>query len=288
MRRAAHAAAGGASAVRRIRDRAAYRGPGATSAAAGRLDRYPAGQGQLRPGPPSADGSRRRTARAGGAGARRVRSGWGRHHHRDQRSPARIAAARGTGTGGELDFRRLLIHQDGETSEIITWWFPSGLTEGTALADPAPLRGGVRQFLARTSGLRIDHVIEHITARRALTHEAKLLGISRTAPLLAMYITAGRLRPPRRRPRPGHARQNARTQGRVLRQLEPSPIGPEDQQQHKDDQGSVPEAALTWCNKLERVTRIELALSAWEAARLWPLRPLTWRFPWSRVTVTDP
>jgi hypothetical protein len=35
--------------------------------------------------------------------------------------------------------------------------------------------------------------------------------------------------------------------------------------------------ALTWSNKLERVTRIELALSAWEAGRLWLLQALTWR-----------
>jgi hypothetical protein len=35
--------------------------------------------------------------------------------------------------------------------------------------------------------------------------------------------------------------------------------------------------ALTWGNELERMTRIELALSAWEAARFRPLRALTWR-----------
>jgi DNA-binding GntR family transcriptional regulator len=104
--------------------------------------------------------------------------------------PARIAAALGTSAGGELDFRRLLIHQDGEASEILTWWFPPGLARGTALADRAPLRGGVRQFLARTAGSRIDHVIEHVTARRAVPGEAKLLGISRSAPVLAMYVTA--------------------------------------------------------------------------------------------------
>ena len=63
--------------------------------------------------------------------------------------PARIAAALGEKAAGELAFRRLLIHQDGEASEIITWWFPPGVAEGTPLADPAPLRGGVRQFLAR-------------------------------------------------------------------------------------------------------------------------------------------
>ena len=104
--------------------------------------------------------------------------------------PARIATALGVRTVGELDFRRLLIHQDGEASEIVTWWFPPGVARGTALGDPAPLRGGIRQFLARARGVRIDHVIEHITARRALPNEAKLLGISRSAPVLALYVTA--------------------------------------------------------------------------------------------------
>jgi DNA-binding GntR family transcriptional regulator len=104
--------------------------------------------------------------------------------------PARIGSVLGAGPDGELGFRRLLIRQDGEASEIVTWWFPAGLADGTALADAAPLRGGVRQFLTRSKGLRIDHVIEHVTARRALPHEAKMLGISRSAPVLALYVTA--------------------------------------------------------------------------------------------------
>jgi hypothetical protein len=39
---------------------------------------------------------------------------------------------------------------------------------------------------------------------------------------------------------------------------------------------------------VERVTRIELALSAWEAERLRLLRALTWQFRWSGVAVVDP
>ncbi len=40
--------------------------------------------------------------------------------------------------------------------------------------------------------------------------------------------------------------------------------------------------------RVERVTRIELALSAWEAVRLRPIGALTCRFWKPRVTVTDP
>jgi hypothetical protein len=44
---------------------------------------------------------------------------------------------------------------------------------------------------------------------------------------------------------------------------------------------------LTWAF-VERVTRIELALSAWEVERLGLPEALTWRLPGSRVTVVDP
>jgi hypothetical protein len=47
------------------------------------------------------------------------------------------------------------------------------------------------------------------------------------------------------------------------------------------------DTALAAHSQVERVTGIEPALSAWEAVRLQPLRALTWRFPWSGVTVTD-
>ncbi len=39
---------------------------------------------------------------------------------------------------------------------------------------------------------------------------------------------------------------------------------------------------------VERVTRIELALSAWEAERLWLSKALTCHPYWSRVAVVDP
>jgi hypothetical protein len=41
-------------------------------------------------------------------------------------------------------------------------------------------------------------------------------------------------------------------------------------------------------NHVERVTRIELALSAWESDRSGPLTTLTWASDAPLVTVTDP
>jgi len=106
-------------------------------------------------------------------------------------APSRIAALLGAGPGTELVSRRRLVRQDdGEPSEIVTWWLAPGLAEQTGLGRTEPVRGGVRSLLDRTAGIRIDHVVERVTARRAEAHEAKLLGISRTAPVLALYVSA--------------------------------------------------------------------------------------------------
>ena len=86
--------------------------------------------------------------------------------------------------------RRRLVRQDGEPSEVITWWIPAELAEGTDLAGPEPLTGGIRSHLARRKGVRIDHVLEQITARHPASQETELLGVPRTAPILALYVTA--------------------------------------------------------------------------------------------------
>jgi DNA-binding GntR family transcriptional regulator len=110
--------------------------------------------------------------------------------------PRRVAALLGGLTSksveaaAELLCRRRLVREDGEASELVTWWIPAGIADGTGLADPAPLRGGVRAHLAKRKGIRIDHVVEQVTARHPVPHEVKLLGITKTAPVLALYVAA--------------------------------------------------------------------------------------------------
>jgi DNA-binding GntR family transcriptional regulator len=104
--------------------------------------------------------------------------------------PPRVTALLGSPGGTEVLARRRLIRQDGEPSEIVTWWVPAPLADGTDLASADPLHGGVRAHLARRKGIRVDHVIEQVTARHPASREAKLLGIGRTAPVLAVYVTA--------------------------------------------------------------------------------------------------
>ena len=72
--------------------------------------------------------------------------------------PARIAALLDAPSDEPMLCRRRLVRQDGEPSEVVTWWIPAALAEGTDLASPEPLTGGIRPHLARRKGVRIDHV----------------------------------------------------------------------------------------------------------------------------------
>jgi DNA-binding GntR family transcriptional regulator len=97
----------------------------------------------------------------------------------------------GVEPGSEVVSRRVLIRQDGgEASEILTWWLSPELARQTGLDGTDPVRGGIRTLLARSADVRVDHIIEQVAARRPEPHEAKLLGISRSAPVLALYVTA--------------------------------------------------------------------------------------------------
>jgi GntR family transcriptional regulator len=104
--------------------------------------------------------------------------------------PQRIKALLDLSAKDEVLCRRRLVSQAGEPSEIVTWWVPATLAEGTDLASAEPLRGGVRAHLTRRKSVRIDHVLEQITARHPTSQEAKLLGIAKTAAMLALYVTA--------------------------------------------------------------------------------------------------
>jgi DNA-binding GntR family transcriptional regulator len=104
-------------------------------------------------------------------------------------APARIATLLGVKPGDELALRRRLIRLDGDPSEVVTWWLTPEMAAGTGLDQPGTLRGGIRTVLSAAHGIRVDHVIEQVTARYPAPHEVKLLGIDKTAPVLAVYIS---------------------------------------------------------------------------------------------------
>jgi DNA-binding GntR family transcriptional regulator len=106
-------------------------------------------------------------------------------------APARIAALLDVSAGTELAARRWLARlEDGSPSEILTWWLSPDLARQAGLDGTSLLPGGIRSALARAAGVRIDHVVEQVTARRPEPREAKLLGIPRTSPVLALYVSA--------------------------------------------------------------------------------------------------
>ena len=104
--------------------------------------------------------------------------------------PGRIAALLDAPPDEAMLCRRRLVRQDGEASEVITWWVPAALAEGTDLASPEPLTGGIRGHLARRKAVRIDHVLEQVTARHPTGQETRLLGVIKSAPILGLYVTA--------------------------------------------------------------------------------------------------
>ena len=105
--------------------------------------------------------------------------------------PARVAALLGAAREGRgAGPAAASMRQDGEASELVTWWVPAALAEGTDLASAEPLHGGVRGHLSRRKGVRVDHVLEQVTARHPTSAEAKLLGVGKSAPMLAMYVAA--------------------------------------------------------------------------------------------------
>lgn len=102
--------------------------------------------------------------------------------------PTRIAGLLGNAVETVV-VRRRLVRFDREPSELVTWWVPAALADGTDLADVDPLTGGVRAHLARRKSVRIDHVVEQVIARHPSAQEAKWLGVAKTAAMLALYVT---------------------------------------------------------------------------------------------------
>ncbi|HEY0934868.1 MAG TPA: GntR family transcriptional regulator [Trebonia sp.] len=103
--------------------------------------------------------------------------------------PARVAALLGLADGVSAAARKLLVRRDGEASELVTWWVPADLADGTEIASKNPLPGGVRAHIARRKGIRVDHVVEQVIARHPTSREAKQLGVGKTAAMLALYVT---------------------------------------------------------------------------------------------------
>lgn len=102
--------------------------------------------------------------------------------------PPAVATLLRTPPGTPALLRRLLIERDGEPSELISSWFPLDVAEGTDLAKPEPIPGGVYQHLHAVKRVRLDHIAEHIRARLATAEESRLLNMAKRGAVLNLLL----------------------------------------------------------------------------------------------------
>ena len=104
--------------------------------------------------------------------------------------PARIAALLDASPDEAMLCRRRLVRQDGEPSEVITWWMPAAAGRGHGSGQPGaadrghPAPPGPAQGRAHRSRSGAGH--RPAPGRQ----ETKLLGVPKSAPILALYVTA--------------------------------------------------------------------------------------------------
>ncbi|MEV4250799.1 GntR family transcriptional regulator [Streptosporangium canum] len=111
-------------------------------------------------------------------------------------APANVAAMLSLPEKTPVMMRRVLLSEADEPCELITFWCPIELAEGTDLGRQVPLTVSVRQHLQGARGLRLDHVVERLAARHPLPQEAKVLGLGKSAAVLGVlarvYDASGR------------------------------------------------------------------------------------------------
>ncbi|MEV6866791.1 GntR family transcriptional regulator [Streptosporangium subroseum] len=101
-------------------------------------------------------------------------------------APENVAAALAVPEGTPVMMRRVLLSDSDEPCELITFWCPIELAEGTDLGKALPLPVSVHQHLQAVKGLRLDHVMERVAARHPTKDEIKLLGLVKTAAVLGV------------------------------------------------------------------------------------------------------
>ncbi|WP_433248639.1 GntR family transcriptional regulator [Streptosporangium sp. CA-135522] len=101
-------------------------------------------------------------------------------------APGNVAAMLTLPEGTPVMMRRVLLSEADEPCELVTFWCPIELAEGTDLGRPTPLTVSVRQHLQGARGLRLDHVVERLAARHPLPDEVKVLGVGKSAAVLGV------------------------------------------------------------------------------------------------------
>lgn len=104
-------------------------------------------------------------------------------------APANVATLLGLDEHSPVLMRRVLFRDGDRPFDLVTYWCPVELAEGTGLAGAELLSTGVRQHLQAVKGVRLEHVVERLTARHPSTAEGKLLGLGRSAAVLGVLAS---------------------------------------------------------------------------------------------------
>jgi GntR family transcriptional regulator len=91
----------------------------------------------------------------------------------------------GIPAGATVISRRLVREAGGEPHNMITFWFPREIADGTTLAEPASITEGSLAWLEKRYG-PLSHEVE-VTARMPTPGETALLAIGPGVPVLAVW-----------------------------------------------------------------------------------------------------
>lgn len=91
--------------------------------------------------------------------------------------------------GSTVVRRRVLFRDDERPTDLFTVWCPVHQAEGTQLGEAQPLTAGIREHLRASKGLKLQHVVERLSARHPSTDEAKLMEIRKSAPVLGVLAS---------------------------------------------------------------------------------------------------
>lgn len=103
--------------------------------------------------------------------------------------PTRLRGLLGL-SGEDTALHRLVLHShDGQPLELVSIWAPGLLVAGTDLETAEPLRESLRHHLESKRGVRFDHALEQITARRPIPEETEHLAIPDGVPVLVVHAS---------------------------------------------------------------------------------------------------
>jgi DNA-binding GntR family transcriptional regulator len=112
-------------------------------------------------------------------------------------APANVAGMFSFPAGTPMVRRQVLLSAADEPCELVTFWCPVEIAQGTDLGRDRPLTVSVRQHLHGVAGVRLEHVVERLAARHPLADEVKVFGLGKSAAVLGVvarvFDSSGRL-----------------------------------------------------------------------------------------------